>query len=79
MPLGQPLSPRFQIKNFLAKVSIIIIAKKTDKSHEWLVRNSLDKILAVLGTPMGQPRSDNFGQKEKEVEELYIRRKGAKQ
>ena len=44
--------------NFLSK--LIISKEKSEQSIQWLVRNSLDKIWAVLGTPVGQPRSPTF-------------------
>ena len=43
----------FQDKAFY-DISIIIISKNIDKSHEWLVRSCRDKILVVLCTPVGQ-------------------------
>ena len=52
MPLGQPLRWEFQISNFVAKLYINIydMKKISEPSLQWLVRNSPDKILAVLGT-----------------------------
>ena len=43
--------------NYLAKLYINIyhIRKNSEQSLQWLVRNSPDKILAVLGMPVGQP------------------------
>ena len=56
MPLGQPLSPEFQIPNFLAKLYVNLYhIKKIQQSLQWLARNSPDKISVVLGTPVGQP------------------------
>ena len=51
------LSPGFQISNSLAKLYINIyhIKKNSGQSLQWLGRNSLDKILAVLDTHVGQP------------------------
>ena len=52
MPLGQPLSPGFKISNFFEKLYINIYnIKKLEQSLQWLVRNSPDKILAILGSP----------------------------
>ena len=51
MSPGQPLSLGVQISNYLAKLFLSI----SEQSLEWLVRNSPDKSLVVLGTPVGQP------------------------
>ena len=49
MSQDQPLSPGFQISNFLTRLYINIyqIKKKSEQSLQWLVRNNPDKIWAV--------------------------------
>ena len=63
MPPGQSPSLGFQIyKKLLAKlfISIYHINKISEQSLQWLVHNSPDNILVVLGTPLGQPKSPRF-------------------
>ena len=56
MPLYLPLSLGLQISNFLAKLYINIIQiKPLTNPFQWLVRNSLVKIVRVVGMPVGQP------------------------
>ena len=60
MLLGQPTWD-FKFQTFLqCYISIFIISKNSEQSHQWSVRYSPDKSSVFFGTPVGQPYSLTF-------------------